>query len=262
MQDKRCTFARLAFVARDICNIEYQSGFEESLKQKWGRGGFPFRLKWKQPSEIFTPQQLLIFGALKGRKQETMKCQKDQVRLIGVGHHKKRDEHSKYSKYLGGKEICSKFAKAFARLVPHPSPSALWPPLAIFHGPQVFSVFHIINICKLYKYEQHFIISWSPSYNNITNFVSCIWCFVTCSYWLMEDRCIPKNIYICKFKVVIILLYNLFQLFNVYGLSPPIYAICPLASPYFTVPNIDYFWRVIKYAVKQSLSGFFHAKLS
>ena len=76
----------------------------------------------------------------------------------------------------------------------------------------------------------------------------------------MEDRCIPKNIYICKFKVVIILLYNLFQLFNVYGLSPPIYAICPLASPYFTVPNIDYFWRVIKYAVQQSLSRLFLCK--
>ena len=97
-------------------------------------------------------------------------------------------------------------------------------------------------------------------YGNFTNFVSCIWCFVTCSYWLMEDPCIPKNIYICKFKVVIILLYNLFQLFNVYGLSPPIYAICPLASPYFTVPNIDYFWRVIKYAVKQSLSRLFSCK--
>ena len=65
-----------------------------------------------------------------------------------------------------------------------------------------------------------------------------------------------------QIQVVIILLHNLFQLSNVYGLSPPIYAICPLASPYFTVPNIDYFWRVIKYAVKQSLSRLFHAKLS
>ena len=153
MQDKRCTFARLALVARDICNIEYQSGFEESLKQKWGRGGFPFRLKWKQPSEIFTPHQLLIFGALKGSKQETLKCQKDQICLIGVGHHEKRDENSKCSKYLEGEEICSKFAKAFARLVPHPSPSALWPPLYFM-------------VCK---YSPHFILSIFASSTSMSN---------------------------------------------------------------------------------------------
>ena len=37
--------------------------------------------------------------------------------------------------------------------------------------------YYIINICKLYKYKQFFIISWSPSDNNITIFISWIWCF-------------------------------------------------------------------------------------
>ena len=59
----------------NICNIEYWSGFDESRKQNGGRGGFPFRLKWGHPTEIF----ILMFDAVstlekkEGKKKKHLK---------------------------------------------------------------------------------------------------------------------------------------------------------------------------------------------
>ena len=57
-RDKRCYFDRLP---GNICNIEYWSGFDESRKQNGGGGGFPFRLKWEHPTEIFIPQPGVLY---------------------------------------------------------------------------------------------------------------------------------------------------------------------------------------------------------
>ena len=55
------------------CNIENWSGFDESRKQTGGRGGFPFRLKWGHPTEIFIPQPgfLYLMHPGKGAQKHT-----------------------------------------------------------------------------------------------------------------------------------------------------------------------------------------------
>ena len=55
----------------NICNIEYWSGFDESRKQNGEGAGFPFRLKWGHPTEIFIP----MFDAVSTLEKKTL-CKK------------------------------------------------------------------------------------------------------------------------------------------------------------------------------------------
>ena len=60
----------------NICNIEYWSGFDESRKQNGEGAGFPFRLKWGQPTEISIP----MFDAVSTLKKKLGQLKRRKIR--------------------------------------------------------------------------------------------------------------------------------------------------------------------------------------